>query len=188
MDTDEVTDHLTKSNEHGTMREKPGAKDRIKVSSHLAITSARASVTSSNSVCSPSNNPLHSSSCVEKLYEPNQRIQTGETKSEKPNWRNQTGGTILEKPNRRNQIGETKSENPNRKAQIGETKLEKQNWRIQIGDDAELEWLDYLKVEAKDIAAAQNCPNLTTYCCIYWFAIFSYSQIRKENTEVIDVK
>ena len=67
---------------------------------YLAMTSASASVTSSNSVCSPSNNPLHSSSCVHK-FSP---------------WRNH------------------------------------------------LECQDYLKVEAKHVAATQNCPNLTTWC------------------------
>ena len=63
-------DRRARSKEQGnkrTMRTKQGATDKYEVSSHLAITSARASVTSSNSVCSPSNNPLHSSSCVHKF-------------------------------------------------------------------------------------------------------------------------
>ena len=82
-----------------------GWKERKdEVSCHLAMTSARASVTSSNSVCSPSNNPLHSSSWVDK-------------------------GLTLE--------------------------------------PISLEWEDYLEVEAKDVAAAQNCPNLTTWCALH---------------------
>ena len=79
-------------------------KDKSKVSCDLAMTSARASVTSSNSVCNPSNNPLHSSSCVNNV------------------------SPSLEEPT---------------------------------------ECLDYLKVESKHVAAAQNCPNLTTWCRIY---------------------
>ena len=99
-------DRRARSKEQGnkrTMRTKQGATDKYEVSSHLAITSARASVTSSNSVCSPSNNPLHSSSCTWT------------------NWRNQiVGGSKLENPNRRIQIGEPKLENPNRRIQTGE--------------------------------------------------------------------